>query len=402
MLNVLQLATAIISIPFLIYGAYYLIIAIFGLRRATANPTVAPQKRFAIVIPARNEADVISKMVQDLQGQEYPKNLYEIIVAPNNCTDNTEALAKKQGARIYNPTGIIKSKGDVLTQVVENIVLTESFDAMCVFDADCFAASNFLQKMNNALCAGAQAAQCFRDSTNPSSSTVTGWYAIGYWMLNRFYNAPRAALGLSALVSGNGFAISRELLSKLGGWHTVTMTEDYEVSAQIALAGERVHYVSDTAVYNELPDSFLMSWKQRRRWVTGTLEGLAVYAPDLIGNAISSKNPVSLDMFLTFLSPVVGLLSCIVSIFASTLWGVIPMITMLCVSAVSGIIGAAAAAAFTSFLKNKCIRGMGAAILSFCLFLLSQMAITVSCLFNMQKTWDPIVTSSTSSNNMAA
>lgn len=400
MLHNIQIIAAVVSLPFLLYGAYYTVIAIIGLRKAKTYNYASPQKRFAIVVPARNEAEVIADMVEGLRQQNYPKHLYEIIVAPNNCTDNTEELAREKGARIFIPSGVVKSKGEVLTQIVDEIVLKEIFDAMCVFDADCFASPTFLQKMNNALCAGANAAQCFRDSVNPHSSTVSGWYAIGYWMLNRFYNAPRAALGLSALVSGNGFAISSKLLKKLGGWHTVTMTEDYEVSAQIAIAGERVHYVSDTAVYNDLPDSFTMSWKQRRRWVTGTLEGLKIYAPDLIKNAAENKNTISLDMFLTFLSPVIGLLSFIVSIFASTLWGIVPMLFMLISSAVCGIIGAAAAALFTSLLKNQSVKGMGGAIISFCIFLVSQMAITVSCLFNMQKTWDPIVTHNT--KNIAA
>ena len=59
-----------------------------------------------------------------------------MIVAPNNCTDDTEAVAAGRGARMFRPEGVIRSKGEVRTQVVDKIVLAEEFDAMCVFDAD--------------------------------------------------------------------------------------------------------------------------------------------------------------------------------------------------------------------------------------------------------------------------
>lgn len=89
--------------------------------------------------------------------------------------------------------------------------------------------------MNDALVSGAQVAQGFRDSKNPEQSAISGCYSICYWMLNRFYNGARSALHLSALVNGSGFAVTTALLRRLGGWHTVTMTEDYEFSAQCAM-----------------------------------------------------------------------------------------------------------------------------------------------------------------------
>ena len=57
-------------------------------------------------------------------------------IRDSNCTDDTEAVAAGRGARIFRPEGVIRSKGEVLTQVVDKIVLAEEFDAMCVFDAE--------------------------------------------------------------------------------------------------------------------------------------------------------------------------------------------------------------------------------------------------------------------------
>ena len=300
------------SVIFTIYGLYFAFIGVRGLTRKTPSiPSAKPQKRIACVVAARNEAAVIGPLVESLLAQDYPRELFEVIVAPNNCTDNTEAIAKNAGARIFHPKGVIRSKGEVLTQVVDEIILKENFDGMCVFDADNLAGRGFLARMNDALCAGIHAAQGFRDSKNPEQTAISGCYSICYWMLNRFYNSARASMGLSALVNGSGFVVSRELLEDLDGWHTVTMTEDYEFSAQCALRGHRVHFIPDAVIYDEQPLTFAQSWRQRRRWTTGSLQGLQEYGFSLFRQAIVKKSWICFDMYLTFLMPFVQLLGVI-------------------------------------------------------------------------------------------
>ena len=149
----------VLSIPLCLYAVYFGVVALFGLRKKLpAAPQAKPEKRFALVVAARNEAAVIGHLVDSLYGQDYPRELYEVIVAPNNCTDDTEAVAAGRGARIFCPEGVIRSKGEVLTQVVDKIVLAEEFDAMCVFDADNLVDGQFLARMNDALVSGAQVA----------------------------------------------------------------------------------------------------------------------------------------------------------------------------------------------------------------------------------------------------
>ena len=83
-----------------------------------------------------------------------------------------------------------------MREVVDHVVLAGGYDAMCVFDADNLVHPDFLARMNDAVCAGHVAVQGFRDSKNPEQSAISGCYSICYWMLNRFYNSARSALGL--------------------------------------------------------------------------------------------------------------------------------------------------------------------------------------------------------------
>ena len=170
-----------------LYMLYFGAVALFGFKKRRAVPRTAPKTRFACVAAARNEEAVIANLVHSLRRQNYPPELFDIIVAPNNCTDGTARAAQAAGAMLYAPQGEIHSKGDVLREVVENVVLAGGYDAMCVFDADNLVHPDFLARMNDAVCAGHVAVQGFRDSKNPEQSAISGCYSICYWMLNRFY-----------------------------------------------------------------------------------------------------------------------------------------------------------------------------------------------------------------------
>ncbi len=66
---------------------------------------VAPVTRFAVVIPARNEENVIVALIESLNCQDYPAELFDIIVVPNNCTDDTEGVARRMGTKIVRCAG---------------------------------------------------------------------------------------------------------------------------------------------------------------------------------------------------------------------------------------------------------------------------------------------------------
>lgn len=397
-----KLLFAILAIPGLflaVYALYFFCIALVGIWRRAHYAPAAPTTRFAVLIAARNEAAVIGNLVDSLFAQNYPRDLYEVIVAPNNCTDDTEAVARAHGARIFRPQGKITGKGEVLRQAVDAIALRERFDAICVFDADNLVDPDFLARMNDAFCSGAAVAQGFRDSKNPRQSAISGCYSICYWMLSRFYNNAREVLGLSALVNGSGFMVSCALLRRLGGWNTHTITEDYEFSAQCVLAGERVRFVPDAVIYDEQPLTFRQSWKQRRRWTTGSLQGLELYGGRLFAQAVSEKKMVCFDLYLTFLSPVIQMVSAVVGLLSGALmlWQgrLVPLHLLILVAAAAGgvlisAVSCAGAALAAVLLRRAPLAGMEKSIAAFWLFMVSWMVITFVSLFSRQKSWDPI------------
>ena len=65
-------------------------------------PKTEKKNKICILIPAHNEEDVIYETIKEIYDhQNYPKELYDIYVVADNCTDKTKELAKKAGAKVF-------------------------------------------------------------------------------------------------------------------------------------------------------------------------------------------------------------------------------------------------------------------------------------------------------------
>ncbi len=386
----------------LLYNGYHVIVALFGLKKAVPQPDFAPKTRFAILVPARNEEAVIGQLCNSLHAMSYPKELFRIYVAPNNCTDNTEAVARRHGAHIFKAQGNITSKGQVLSQMVDALLKEDAYDAVCVFDADNLVHPDFLQQMNNAVASGTQAAQAFRDSKNPGDTAVSTAGSAWWWTLSRFLNGGREALGLSALVNGSGFMVSCRLLRKMGGWHTKTMTEDYEFTALCVLHGQRVHYVPSAVIYDEQPLLFTETVKQRKRWCTGGAQSARLLLGRLLHSGLQNRSAVILDVALVYLMPILLLPSLFIGSLCSG-WLVYFLLHFGTAQALFSLfftatgIGMLALMALsllaTCLMKQTCGRVLphtSTGLLFFPLYVISWVPITVYSLFKRQTVWEPI------------
>ena len=278
--DVLEILAALLGAGLTLWGAYYLLAGLMSWRRPMDYGAHPAMTRFAVLIAARNEGMVIGPLVESLRQQQYPKELYDIWVIPNNCTDNTAQAARDAGARVLECTVPVTCKGEVLRFAYSRLC-HRGYDAYCVFDADNVVHPEFLHEMKNANCSGARAAQGYRDSKNPYDSAISGCCSIYYWMMDRFYNGGKAGLGLSAMINGTGFMVADSTLKKLGGWCTGTISEDMEMTALCVLADVKVHWVPLAQTFDEQPLTLAQSNCQRRRWTSGTFQVAEGYLPRL-------------------------------------------------------------------------------------------------------------------------
>lgn len=381
-----------------LWGLWYLVSGLASVRRPADYGFHPARTRFAILIAARNEELVIGPLINSLLAQDYPSDLYDIWVVPNNCTDNTALAARNFGARVLECTAPVKSKGEVL-RFAYNRLRGRRYDAWLVFDADNVVDPRFLAEMNNARMAGARAAQGYRDSKNPYDTAVSGCSSIYYWMMDRFHNGGKAGLGVSAMIGGTGFMVTQALLDRLGGWRTETISEDLEITAQAVLAGERVAYVPRAITYDEQPLTWEQSFTQRRRWSSGTLQVAQRYLPAL--NEAQSRRPrLSLfDFEATLLLPAYQL-AALAGLACTALSAALGGRTLLqaLLLGLAGALGNLAWAALTATvaaglvitLEGKWNRRLWKGLATYWLFLLTWLPITACSFWKKTTVWEEI------------
>ncbi len=380
-----------------IYWAYQIVVSFCSLIKLKDKKLlIEKDHKFMAVIPAHNEEAVIKNLVESLAAQNYPKELYDIYVIADNCTDATAELAKEAGAIVLKRFDEKnKTKGHALNWFIkQKIEENADYDALCVFDADNIVDKNFLKNMNKKLCQGEEVVQGYRDIKNPTDSWIAGGYAIFYWMMHRFYHLARYNLGLSPLLNGTGFMVKFDLL-KPNGWQTITLTEDIEFSLINIAQGRKLGWAVDAIVYDEQPVSFKASWSQRSRWTVGHLQCMKEYTGKLINGVKEYKTLMNFDgalylfgipmMLLTFLLLGVNILLYMGSEMgiAELMWNVGKFLfTTFLMPVVTGVAIMA--------LEKKPIKPMFKAIVMYPVFMGSWILINIKCLIKPNTKWEKI------------
>ena len=290
-----------------IYWLYQLMVSICSLVKLKDKPIIEEKNnKFMAIIPAHNEEIVVGNLIASLQKQNYPKDLYDIYVIADNCTDNTAEVARKAGAIVYERFDEEhKTKGYALDWFLkQKIEENAPYDAFCIFDADNIVDVDFLKNMNKKLCQGEEVVQGYRDIKNPTDSWVSAGYAIFYWTMNRFYHLARYNLGLSPLINGTGFMVKFDLVKPTNGFDTVTLTEDIEFSLKTIISGKKLGWATDAIVYDEQPVGFRQSWSQRTRWSVGHIQCIQKYTKELAKGVKEYKTLMNFDGLLYILGSI--------------------------------------------------------------------------------------------------
>jgi len=381
-----------------IFWLYQLIVSICSLVKLKDKPILEDKKhKFMAIIPAHNEAAVVGNLVESLKKQDYPKELYDIYVIADNCTDNTAEIARNAGAIVFERFDEEKkTKGFALQWfLAQKIEEDAPYDALCVFDADNVADKNFLNAMNKKLCQGENVVQGYRDIKNPTDNWITAGYAIFYWMMNRFYHLARYNLGLSPLLNGTGFMVRFDVI-KPTGWDTKTLTEDIEFSLKNIIEGRKLGWATDAIVYDEQPTSFKQSWKQRERWTVGHIQCMQEYT-GLLATAVKEKKTLMnfdgllyiLGSIPMFVITIVLLLLNVVIYFANGMTGaelVLNFLRYLIPTFLLPIL----TAMLIMVLDKKPIKPMLKGLMFYPLFLGSWLLINFKCLFVRNTKWEKI------------
>ena len=287
----------LISIFFLILcgGAvfYLLLLSIASLFASRERATDEPERSFAIVIPAYNEELVLESVLDSVQRVDYPRELYDVIVVADNCTDGTAAIARALGAVVYerhDPQR--RGKGYALNWIIRRLCPNKrarEYDAFVFIDADTLMAPDFLLEMNARLKQGDCVIQGRYNVLDPADSWQTSLRHWGFTLGVFVKPLGKSRLSLPVGLYGNGMCFAREIACSLG-WPAFSLTEDLEYGLELLCQGVRVAFAPQAVVYAQMPLSSRQALSQDLRHERGRLEVAKRYFPRLFLQGIQRRD----------------------------------------------------------------------------------------------------------------
>jgi len=272
----------VINIIAIVYGALALLALLVYVPKikqyfyASKRPlyiTAKKQRRISVVIPARNESEVIEDLFCSVLRQTYKNFVVNVIIDDEN--DPTAKLARDIGAKVF----VVKNqkcKGDALDGYFKSLTPEEldGYDAFVIVDADAVLTPDYIYELNNALEHDCQIFLSRKNvknylGTKKARSLYCNCSVMTYPQLDDLANSYRTLKKIPMNMCGQGMMLRSSVIKELGGWPFRTLTEDYELRMDCFLKGFTSMYYPYAVIYTEEVLTRRDSYKRRLRWVTG-------------------------------------------------------------------------------------------------------------------------------------
>lgn len=393
----------IISLIFTLCYFYQVVYVFIGLFKKSNKLIAKKNHRYAVIISARNESMVIGNLIESIHNQTYPAELTDIFVVADNCTDDTAEVAQQAGAIVYKRfNNELVGKGyalDWLFERIRNDYNDGTYDAYIVFDADNVIAPNFIEEINNVYDNGYRIITSYRNSKNYGKNWITAGYSLWFLREAKFLNNARMKIGASCAISGTGFLVSADIIKENNGWIHHLLTEDIEFTTDSIIKGEKIGYCAEAVLYDEQPETFAQSYRQRLRWSKGFYQVFAKYGANLF-KGILKGNFSCYDMLMVIMpAMLLTLISTVVNIAAvpfgllfefSNLWMLIKTLAQTVVGFYMIFFTLGFLTTISEWEQIHCsIYKKLLYTLTFPLFMFTYVPISVIALFKKVK-WDPI------------
>lgn len=250
----------------------------------------------SIMVPAHNEETVIAQTVETIFNLDYPN--FEVIVIDDRSTDNTASVIRdlelKYNGRLKT---LIRQQGAFpgKSAVLNDALPIAKGEAILVFDADAQMNPDFLTNLVYELQPKDVGAVQARKVIKNKDVNILTRCQDNEMTMDTYFQVTRDAVKGAVELRGNGELIKRSALDDIGGWNNYTITDDLDMSTRLHIKGWDVRFCPDTVVYEEGIMYLMPLYRQRRRWLEGTIRRYLEYFGDILTSKKMSLR-VSLDM----------------------------------------------------------------------------------------------------------
>jgi GT2 family glycosyltransferase len=285
-LDIIGIALALAALPLLAELLVLTTASLLPDAREREHDGTAEDFPLTVVVPAHNEEDLIGRCIRSIASSAGPG--VDLVAIAHNCTDATASEAEAAGARVLvlnDPDR--KGKGCALSYGFAAALAGPS-RAVLVIDADSVVSPGLIAAVRQRFQAGARAVQCRYEVYNSAENSRTRLMKLAFEGFNVIRPRGRERLGLSAGVLGNGFALHREVLTRIP-YGAYSVVEDLEYHLALVRDGVRVEFVETATVSGEMPRSDDGARTQHARWEGGRRRMMRRWAPRLMGDLLRGR-----------------------------------------------------------------------------------------------------------------
>ncbi|MDO6761778.1 glycosyltransferase [Tamlana sp. 2_MG-2023] len=233
---------------------------------------------FSVIIPFRNEANNLSKLLESLHALNYPTNLFEVILVNDASEDNSVEIIQSLSENSLTDIRIIENQrhsNSPKKDAITSAIYKAQNDWIITTDADCVLPQNWLKTFD-----------AFIQETNTLCVAAPVTYHLENSFLNRFQwldlmslqGATIGGFGLKTpfLCNGANFAYKKSLFFELSGFignSNIASGDDlFLLEKATQKHPNNVHYLKseDAIVKTNAQPNWKSLVSQRVRWAAKT------------------------------------------------------------------------------------------------------------------------------------
>lgn len=237
---------------------------------ASSSP---PQLKLSVIIPARNEGENIGRILNALQEQLYPKELYEVLVVDDHSTDGTTSIVMQETGNVklvsLAPDKVGKKKA------IEAGVANATGEWIITTDADCIPGPHWLHMITSFAAANDSVFIAAPVQYEHNGSLLETFQTLDFMTLQGI-TAASVASGFHSMCNGANLAYKKEAFEEVAGFEGIDKLasgDDLLLMHKIwTKHPQQVHYLKapEAIVLTKPMPTWKQFFSQRIRWASKT------------------------------------------------------------------------------------------------------------------------------------
>ncbi len=237
--------------------------------------------RVSIIMAARNESHRLQQKLENLWSLDYPRHLFDIVVASDGSQDETETILRQQGDRLK----IVVFEERVGKALALSAAVKQATGEILVFldvrqTVDASAIRELVANFSDLHVGAVSGELLLRDAVGVPSGDAVGLY----WRIEKVVRRLESLSGSVVGVTGAIYAIRRDLFFDLPAG---LLLDDVLVPMRIAKAGKRIIFEPRAMAHDVVFSERGREFSRKVRTLTGNYQLLKL-APWIL----SASNPL--------------------------------------------------------------------------------------------------------------